>query len=440
MSIPSFSAFPEIPQRSTPEADFDAKMYALFQHFSVTHRNELLAFIHFLENNVTAIEGAINGVTIGLTHPAAAKFTSLAADSISGAAVQATSNDATPGKVMKVGAFGLGAKEQPSLVGDVFQNSATGLYYPRPPSVGGATDTPYNGNFNLLKFQKSPDYQAALLIPQVGGFPRVFAGLSHGGVQYPWGEALLYNEDRNTPYSFGIANSSPLFLLKNTEHSVQHFFANQGSGGGLYIEADSSGAGASPAIAFNIAGQRMLSILGSGSVRPGADNAQPLGFSSYRWSQIYATTGTINTSDVHAKQDIQDLDAAECRVAVVAKGLLKKYRMRDAVAKKGDTARWHFGIIAQELAAAFEAEGLDPWRYGVLCWDEWWSAEVEIPAETAPITDENGAPTGEVKTLVDARTELQTFDRAEEAPEGAEYHNRQGVRYDELFAFILAAL
>lgn len=127
-------------------------------------------------------------------------------------------------------------------------------------------------------------------------------------------------------------------------------------------------------------------------------------------------------------------------MAVVAKGLLKKYRMRDAVAKKGDTARWHFGIIAQELAAAFEAEGLDPWRYGVLCWDEWWSAEVEIPAETAPITDENGAPTGEVKTLVDARTELQTFDRAEEAPEGAEYHNRQGVRYDELFAFILAAL
>ena len=58
MSIPSFSAFPEIPQRSTPEADFDAKMYALFQHFATTHRQELLAFIQFLENNVTAIEGA----------------------------------------------------------------------------------------------------------------------------------------------------------------------------------------------------------------------------------------------------------------------------------------------------------------------------------------------------------------------------------------------
>jgi len=93
MSIPSFSAFPEIPQRSTPEADFDAKMYALFQHFATTHRQELLAFIEFLETNVTAIEGAINGVTIGLTHPAAAKFTSLAADSIGGAGVQASDGD-----------------------------------------------------------------------------------------------------------------------------------------------------------------------------------------------------------------------------------------------------------------------------------------------------------------------------------------------------------
>ncbi|WP_283966846.1 pyocin knob domain-containing protein [Tritonibacter sp. AK171] len=108
MSIPSFSAFPEIPQRSTPEADFDAKMYALFQHFATTHRQELLAFIQFLENNVTAIEGAINGVTIGLTHPAAAKFTSLAADSISGAAVQASVMDTDPGKLTTVGAFGWG--------------------------------------------------------------------------------------------------------------------------------------------------------------------------------------------------------------------------------------------------------------------------------------------------------------------------------------------
>jgi hypothetical protein len=236
--------------------------------------------------------------------------------------------------------------------------------------------------------------------------------------------------------------------------------------------------GTNGGINFYSGGTTNARLTPDGTFRPGNDNTQALGFPSFRWSQVYAGTGTINTSDARSKIDIQDLDAAERRVAVAAKSLLKKYRIRDAVAEKGDAARWHFGIIAQELAAAFDAEGLDPWRYGVLCWDEWWSAEVEIPAETAPIMeeveeeithtvtveepvlDEHGAPTGEVQQvekevvervktqvetgeleiLVAARTELQTFDRVEDAPEGAEYHNRQGVRYDELFAFILAAL
>jgi len=93
MSIPGFSPFPEIPQRSTPEADFDAKMYALFQHFATTHRNELLAFIEFLETNSVVIGAALNGTTIGLTDPAAAKFTDLEADSVGGGAVQADGGD-----------------------------------------------------------------------------------------------------------------------------------------------------------------------------------------------------------------------------------------------------------------------------------------------------------------------------------------------------------
>ena len=215
-----------------------------------------------------------------------------------------------------------------------------------------------------------------------------------------------------------------------------------------------------------------------GNLRPSSDNAQSCGSGSFRWSQVYAAI-RHNQHLRRAHQDRhQDLDAAERRVAVVAKSLLKKYRIRDAVAEKGDAARWHFGVIAQELAAAFEAEGLDPWRYGVLCWDEWWSAEVEIQPRPRPswkrwrkrsphtvmveepVLDEHGAPTGEVQQvekevvervktqvetgeleiLMEARTELQTFASAEDAPEGAEYHNRQGVRYDELFAFILAAL
>ncbi|KUP91805.1 peptidase G2 autoproteolytic cleavage domain-containing protein [Tritonibacter horizontis] len=82
MPIPTFSEYPEIPQRSTPEAEFDAKMYALFQHLAITNRNELLAFIAFLETNSTVIGAALNGTTIGLNTPAAGAFTDLEAESL----------------------------------------------------------------------------------------------------------------------------------------------------------------------------------------------------------------------------------------------------------------------------------------------------------------------------------------------------------------------
>ncbi len=44
-------------------------------------------------------------------------------------------------------------------------------------------------------------------------------------------------------------------------------------------------------------------ITSGGNFRPGADNAYSLGEPSFRWSVVYAATGTINTSDERAKLD-----------------------------------------------------------------------------------------------------------------------------------------
>lgn len=193
----------------------------------------------------------------------------------------------------------------------------------------------------------------------------------------------------------------------------------------------------------------------SGGLRPtgGLDNALPLGGASNRWSEVFAGTGTINTSDERAKTDIQDLDAAEQAVAATAKALLKKYRFKDAKERKGNDARWHFGIVAQELAAAFEAEGLDPWAYGLLCHDRWVEADVTVPAgfksvvaTPAELDEEGNEITPAVYEQVEetpARIERQTFATLADVPEGAANvveHDRMGVRYDELFAFILAAI
>ena len=138
------------------------------------------------------------------------------------------------------------------------------------------------------------------------------------------------------------------------------------------------------------------------------DDSVDLGSSSTRFDDVYATNGTIQTSDRNEKQDIAELSDAERRVAVAAKGLLRKFKWQSAVTEKGDNARTHFGIIAQDLQAAFTAEGLDAGDYAMFISTTWWEHEGKIYTQ--------------------------------DAPEGATEKTRLGIRYPELLAFIIAAL
>ena len=150
-------------------------------------------------------------------------------------------------------------------------------------------------------------------------------------------------------------------------------------------------------------GNGRLSVYGT-AFRPQVHDDTSLGESALRWSDIYAVNSTITNSDERLKQDIEDLSDAELRVATALKGLVKKYRFRDAVEAKGDNARIHVGVMAQQVIAAFESEGLDPMRYGIVCYDEW---DAELDSEG--------------NELVAAG-------------------NRYSIRYEELLAFIIAAL
>ena len=135
-----------------------------------------------------------------------------------------------------------------------------------------------------------------------------------------------------------------------------------------------------------------------------------LGTSGAKWQQLYASTSTISTSDRNTKQQIETLSEAESRVATAAKGLLRKFKFNDAVEEKGDNARIHFGIVAQDLQDAFTAEGLDAHNYSMFCSDTWWEHEGE------------------------------TYNYVEAAPEGSTEITQLGVRYSELLAFIIAAI
>ncbi|MDB2593420.1 tail fiber domain-containing protein [Paracoccaceae bacterium] len=192
-------------------------------------------------------------------------------------------------------------------------------------------------------------------------------------------------------------NNEPLVLNRRSSDGDIAIFRKDGAA----VGSISSRTGSS--LIISSAGNSAGFHFGGAEVNPvknGAlsDNTIDLGQASYRYDDIYATNGTIQTSDRNEKQDIAELSDAEQRVALACKGLLRKFRWIDAVEAKGDDARIHFGIIAQDLQAAFEAEGLDAARYAMFISTTW--------------TDED---TGQERT-------------------------RLGVRYSELLAFIISAI
>ncbi len=72
----------------------------------------------------------------------------------------------------------------------------------------------------------------------------------------------------------------------------------------------------------------------------------------------------------------------------------------------------------------------------------WWETQTEVPAVEAKdaVLDEEGNVIEEAVEAKEAYTRTDTYETAEEAPEGAVERTRLGVRYSELLAFIIAAI
>ena len=178
------------------------------------------------------------------------------------------------------------------------------------------------------------------------------------------------------------------------------------AGGDLFITSRYTG------FRFDWATARIVPCSTTGG---GVDNSDDLGYSSARWDDIYATNGTINTSDEREKQQIASLTNAEITAATAISKLFKTYKWKDKVAAKGDAARTHTGMVAQQVQTAMSDAGLDASKYAFWCENIWWQ-----------VTNEDG-------------TIDKTYETEEEAPEGSVKKERLGIRYPELLAFIGAA-
>jgi len=215
------------------------------------------------------------------------------------------------------------------------------------------------------------------------------------------GDIVVFNKDGSTVGSIGVV-----------------------AGNNLYVHGDNIGVG--------IGDDNLYATNASGAAN---DNAVDLGDPSVRFNDAFITNGVTTGSDANEKQQIAVLTDAVIAAAKRISAGFKTFKWNDAVEAKGDNARTHTGVIAQEVQTALEAEGLDAGNYAFWMSNTWWETQTEVPV-VDEVVDEDGNVITEAK---EAYTRTDTYDTLEEAPEGATERTRLGIRYPELLAFIGAA-
>lgn len=219
-----------------------------------------------------------------------------------------------------------------------------------------------SGGVNLLvdDFLVKDSATGALLVSRNGGQINLdsnFASMGVGAVYYDGGW-------RNTTTGQGgacITNNGGVFSIQTG--------SSPGTAGSLITDM---------AERFRITADGTIS---TGTHLPSVDNSKNSGSASYRWANGYIANAWTVSSDERIKAQIgaipdEWLDAW----GDVA---WQRYKMADAVAQKGDGARWHAGLIAQQVGEAFAAYGIDASAIGLLCFDAW---------EAVAADDETGTP------------------------------------------------
>ena len=253
-----------------------------------------------------------------------------------------------------------------------------------------------------------------------------YAAAGTAGNTFSWSEAMRIDSSGNvlvgkTAVDFAVAGTEimdhgevqvtraggvPMYLRRNTSDGVLI---------GFYKDATAIGnigtVGTDMYIGTTDTGLRFLDssntiIPARGDTGATRDDAISFGTASARYDNIYATNATIQTSDQTEKQDIAALTSTEMLVGKRISALFKTFRWKDKVVEKGDNARTHTGIIAQDVQAAFTAEGLDAGDYSLFISSTW---------------------------LVDSEG-----NEVEEGTEDAVSKTRMGIRYPELLSFVAA--
>lgn len=148
-----------------------------------------------------------------------------------------------------------------------------------------------------------------------------------------------------------------IYIQNNSGSSVGYISTSSADSGGSAIDINSYGAGrfeANGNLHFNGNGtvlELVSGYIGCGRTLRPASTSCDLGTSSWLWGDIYATNGTINTSDRNRKTDISyDMSRYEAIFDALKPA---SFKMVD-----GTSGRTHTGFISQDIEDALAPCGL----------------------------------------------------------------------------------
>ncbi|THK38154.1 hypothetical protein EHS39_11460 [Ensifer sp. MPMI2T] len=254
--------------------------------------------------------------------------------------------------------------------------------------VAGVTSTGVSGNIIEVISTGASGFIAAVKVEV--GFTSSGGLVGGAGFQ---GSNVTWLQDRTFFNDFTVSSFNPTINMIDQSGGVANFRV-RADAGTLRLQSDNAGG-----TTFATEGIRLTPSVPEGVVngvwRPDSDNDRTLGTAVRRWSVVYAGTGSINTSDENEKREIEAiLDAV-----LDAWGAVEWYQF-----KFDGRVRTHIGLVAQRVKTVFEAHGLDPFEFGLLCYDVWEKRE--------PLYNADGE-------LVDP---------------GYEAGERYGIRYEEALA------
>ena len=132
----------------------------------------------------------------------------------------------------------------------------------------------------------------------------------------------------------------------------------------------------------------------NGNFVPLGDGGYDIGWGIGRVNNIYAKNGAINTSDGRMKNDVRAMSDPETEAAKAIAKEIGFWTWKEQ-ADMNDV-REHCGFTVQRAMEIMESFGLEPFKYGFICYDKW--DEQTVVSEYGP-ANEDGSENPIYKTI-----------------------------------------